>query len=117
MKRMVSVAVLRKGFSDSDVQNGVFADLADLTKDFSACAQIWNLTSAEHTALQVVLDQKDGVFAVLREGSYLGESCVLGLSTLRPLSVRAASWCNLFCLTEQALEDCICSHRKSPSLE
>jgi len=61
-------------------------------------------------SVEVVLDDKNGVFAELREGSYFGENCVLGLADHRPVSVRAMTWCNLFCLTQDALEDCIAHH-------
>jgi CRP-like cAMP-binding protein len=61
-------------------------------------------------SVEVVLDDKHGVFAELKEGSFFGEHCVLGLSEHRPVSVRAMTWCNLFCLTQQALEDSIFTH-------
>lgn len=61
-------------------------------------------------SVEVVLDSQNGVFAELKEGSYFGESCVLGISTHRPVSVRAMSWCNIFCLGQDALEDCITHH-------
>lgn len=61
-------------------------------------------------SVEVVLDDKNGVFAELREGSYFGENCVLGLADHRPVSVRAMTWCNLFCLTQSSLEDCIAHH-------
>ena len=38
-------------------------------------------------SVEVVLDETHGVFAELREGSYFGENCVLGLSDQRPVSV------------------------------
>ena len=39
-------------------------------------------------SVEVVLDQQNGVFAELREGSYFGENCLLGISLTRPVSVR-----------------------------
>jgi hypothetical protein len=61
-------------------------------------------------SVEVVLDERLGVYAELREGCYFGENCVLGLSATRPLSVRGCAWCSLFFLTQEALEDCLVQH-------
>lgn len=59
---------------------------------------------------QVEVDAKNGVYAELKEGAYLGETCVLGISDTRPVTVRAINWCNLFCLTMESLEECLARH-------
>ena len=61
-------------------------------------------------SVEVVLDERLGVYAELREGCYFGENCVLGLSATRPVSVRACAWCSLFFLSQEALEDCLVQH-------
>lgn len=46
--------------------------------------------------LEMVIHEKLGLLAELKEGAYVGESCVLGLSETRQVSIRATTWCNLF---------------------
>lgn len=60
--------------------------------------------------VEVEIDAQNGVYAELKEGAYVGETCVLGISDIRPVTVRAINWCNLFCLTMDALEDCLTRH-------
>jgi hypothetical protein len=61
-------------------------------------------------SVEVEVDGQNGVYAELKEGAYVGETCVLGIADTRPVTVRAINWCNLFCLTMDALEDCLTRH-------
>lgn len=47
-------------------------------------------------SLEMVAHEQLGLICQVEEGSYVGESCVLGLTDQRQVSIRATTWCILF---------------------
>ena len=58
------------------------------------------LCAHTHTNMYMETRSRRVCTYALTQGSYFGEKCVLGLSTTRPVSVRAITWCSLFFLTQ-----------------